>query len=119
MTVCILDSNPLTTQRTSSLLKSAGYKVRPFNRPDTFLKYVREHHPPAAIVDWGGSHAQGLQIRSRLREVSPITAVILSLKIHRGRARSMLGGNQMIRMIKEVCAKRSHRDFAEAEVLNC
>ena len=118
MTVCILDSNPLTTQRTSSLLKSAGYKVRPFKRPDTFLKYARNHHPAAAVVDWGGSDAQGLQIRSRLREVSPVTAVILSLKIHQGGARSMLGGDQLIRMIKQVCATRLHRDFAEAGVLN-
>ena len=117
MTVCIIDDDPVTKQQTSELLESAGYRVRPFDRPDTFLKYARDYHPVAAIVDLGGSHAQGLKIRARLREVSPITSVIISLKIHRG-ARSMLRGNELVKMIKQVCSPKLRRDFSESRVLN-
>lgn len=116
MTVCVIDDDPLTKQQTSDLLESAGYKVRPFDRPDTFLKYARDCHPVAAIVDLGGSHAEGLKIRARLREVSPITSVIISLKIHQG-VRSMLRGNELVKMIKQICSPKLRRDFPESQVL--
>ena len=114
VTVCLLDDNPLTAHRTSGSLKSAGYKVKAFDHPDAFLRYARDHHPTAAVVDLGGSHGKGLEIRAHLREVSPVTSVILSLKIHQDRARFVLPGDELVKMIKHICAGKSLCNFAES-----
>jgi len=81
-TICLLDQDSTTLQRKSHLLEKCGWQVRPFSSRDTFIEYARIHSPDAALVDFGGSTASGLETAARIKEVSPKTAVGIALKVH-------------------------------------
>jgi len=48
-----------------------------FRDPATFLHYARIHRPAAALVDVCMPQMSGLEVQSRLREISPSTRVII------------------------------------------
>ena len=98
--VCIFDHDRSALQARSEIFSSAGWEVRPFNDPDTFLEYARVHLPQVAVVDFGGSNADGPKVAARVKEVSPKTSVMVSLKAHRGSAREALPGTELMRMIE-------------------
>jgi CheY-like chemotaxis protein len=110
-TVCLLDSDPLTLVATSRFLSSAGWPVRPFTSPDALIDYARIHQPGVAIVYYGGPRANGLKAATRLRDVSPVTHVIITLRIHshNGRAHNRLSGSELVTLIEQHCIKRSTR----------
>jgi two-component system, LuxR family, response regulator FixJ len=48
-----------------------------FSDPEKFLDYARTHRPGVAVLDVCMPQMSGLEVQSRLREVSPSTRVIV------------------------------------------
>jgi FixJ family two-component response regulator len=59
------------------LLSSAGWNVKEFSGPEEFLVYARTHRPPIAVIDVWMPIMNGLEVQSRLRQISPSTRVII------------------------------------------
>ena len=59
------------------LLVSAGLHPEQFSDPNAFLNYVKVHRPTVAIIDVWMPLMNGLEVQSRLRELSPSTRVIM------------------------------------------
>ena len=59
------------------LFSSAGLHAETFSDPLTFLDYARVHRPPVALVDVCMPQMSGLEVQSRLREISPSTRVVI------------------------------------------
>ncbi len=109
--ICLLDDDLLQLDAKKRVLSSAGWQTRPFSDPDAFLSYARVHSPDIAILDFGGPLARGLQVRARLREVSPATRAIIALKPHRNPARDMLCEDELINLIKQYVGTSAQRLF--------
>ena len=107
--ICVLNDDPSQLESTNRVLSSAGWRTRPFTDPDAFLSYARSHSPDVAILDFEGPRRRDLQIRSRLREVSPETWTILSLKRRHSPARRMLPDHELIDLIKQYVATATRR----------
>src|SRR5262249_18406776 len=99
--ICLLDDDLSKLEAKNRVLSSAGWQTEPFTDPEAFLLYARTHFPDVAILDFGGPRARGLQVRARLREVSPATWAIVALKPHQNPARDMLSENELIDLIKQ------------------
>jgi len=56
---------------------SAGWQPEQFSDPDAFLNYVKVHRPTVAIIDVWMPLMNGLEVQSRVRELSPSTRVIM------------------------------------------
>ena len=56
---------------------SAGWRPERFSEPDAFLNYVKVHPPAVAIIDVWMPLMNGLEVQSRVRELSPSTRVIM------------------------------------------
>src|SRR5262249_24477323 len=56
---------------------SAGWHPGQFSDPDAFLDYVKVHRPAVAIIDIWMPLMNGLEVQSRVRELSPPTRVII------------------------------------------
>jgi len=61
----------------SRLLSSAGFHAKQFTDPEEFLLEIKIHRTPVAIVDVWMPKMNGLEVQSRLREISPSTRVII------------------------------------------
>ena len=59
------------------LLSSAGWQVEQFSDPEKFLEYAKIHRAPVAVIDVWMPLLNGLEVQSRLREISPSTRVII------------------------------------------
>lgn len=59
------------------LLLSADLRAETFSDPEEFLRHARTHHPAVALVDVHMPQMNGLEVQSRLREISPSTRVII------------------------------------------
>ena len=75
--VCLLDDDPSVLKGLGRLLSSADLHAETFNVPEEFLGYARTHRPAVALVDVCMPQMSGLEVQSRLREVSPSTRVII------------------------------------------
>jgi len=75
--ICLLDDDPSVLRGLNRLLMSAGWCPEQFNDPGPFLKYVKLHRPTVAIIDVWMPLMNGLEVQSRLRELSPSTRVIM------------------------------------------
>lgn len=105
--VCLLDNNRSTLRASSQVLESAGWKVEPFTQWDAFIEYARIYHPRAAVVDYGGTHAIGLEVADQLRRVFPATFLVISREVHRGRVHEMLSENELVNLINRNALGRS------------
>ena len=76
-TVCILDDDPSVLTGMSRLLSSAGFHAKQFTDPEEFLLEIKIHRTPVAIVDVWMPKMNGLEVQSRVREISPSTRVII------------------------------------------
>ena len=76
-TICVLDDNLPSLRATRRLLNSDGWDVETFTDPAAFIDYVRTHQPAVAVIDMVMPVMNGLQVQSRLRDVSPNTRVII------------------------------------------
>jgi two-component system response regulator HydG len=75
--VCLLDDDPSVLKGLSRLLRSAGWHAEQFSDPETFLFYAKTHRTPVAVIDIWMPLMNGLEVQSRLREISPSTRVII------------------------------------------
>jgi FixJ family two-component response regulator len=75
--VCLLDDDPSVLKAVGRLLSSAGWRVKQFSEPDDFLVYAKIHRVPVAVIDVWMPLMNGLEVQSRLHELSPTTRVII------------------------------------------
>ena len=75
--VCLLDDDPSVLKGLSRLLASAGWHVEQFSDPEKFLLYVKTHRSAVAVIDIWMPLMNGLEVQSRLHDVSPSTRVIV------------------------------------------
>jgi len=75
--VCLLDDDPSVLKGLSRLLTSAGWHAEEFSNPEKFLLYVKTHRTPVAVIDVWMPLMNGLDVQSRLSEISPSTRVII------------------------------------------
>jgi FixJ family two-component response regulator len=76
-TVCLLDDDPAVLKGMSRLLSAANWNVKQFSDPEKFLAYAKTHRPPIAVIEVWMPIMNGLEVQSRLREISPSTRVIV------------------------------------------
>jgi FixJ family two-component response regulator len=75
--ICLLDDDPSVLKAVGRLLSSAGWCVKEFSDPEEFLLYAKIHRVPVAVIDVWMPLMNGLEVQSRLRELSPSTRVII------------------------------------------
>jgi PleD family two-component response regulator len=117
MNVCLLNDDRSALQASVRFLSSLGCRVRPFTDPNTLLEYARNRRPETAIVSFGQSRADGLEIRARLREVSPLTSVFIPVKLHGGEVKrnDATARKELLHLIKHNAD--GHRDW-EGQFVN-
>lgn len=76
-TICLLDDDPAVLKGINRLLSAANWNVIQFSDPEKFLTYAKTHRPPIAIIDVWMPIMNGLEVQSRLAEISPSTRVII------------------------------------------
>ena len=76
-TICVLDDDPSVLKALNRLLSSAGWHTQPFSDPEQFLQYAKIHRSPVAVIDIWMPLMNGLEVQSRLRDISPSTRVIV------------------------------------------
>jgi two-component system response regulator HydG len=72
-----LDDDPSVLKGLNRLLMSAGWHPKQFSDPGEFLNYVKVHRPTVGIIDVWMPLMNGLEVQSRVRELSPSTRVII------------------------------------------
>ena len=77
LTVCLLDDDESVLKATGRLLRSAGWDVKAFTDPCAFLEYARTHSPKVVVIDIWMPIMNGLEVQTKLRDVSPTTRVIV------------------------------------------
>jgi FixJ family two-component response regulator len=75
--ICLLDDDPSVLKALARLLSSAGLRAEPFSDPERFLHYAKIHRSPVAVIDIWMPMMNGLEVQSRLHEISPSTRVIV------------------------------------------
>ena len=75
--ICLLDDDPSVLKAVGRLLSAAGWNVKPFSDAEVFLAYSQIHRVPVAVIDVWMPQMNGLEVQSRLHEISPSTRVII------------------------------------------
>jgi two-component system response regulator HydG len=75
--VCLLDDEPSVLKGLGRLFLSADLDAKAFGDPTEFLSYAQTHRPAVALIDVCMPQMSGLEVQSRLREISPSTRVII------------------------------------------
>ena len=75
--ICLLDDDPSVLKGAKRLLLSAGWIVKSFDDPHSFLDYAQSHRPKVVVLDILMPVMNGLEVESRLRNISPSTRVII------------------------------------------
>ncbi len=75
--VCLLDDDPSVLKGLGRLFASADLQAETFSDPEEFLRHVRTHRPAVVLIDVHMPQMSGLEVQSRLREISPSTRVII------------------------------------------
>ncbi len=75
--ICLLDDDASVLKAVARLLSSAGWQVKQFSDPEQFLEYAKIHRSPVAVIDVWMPLMNGLEVQSRLSEISPSTRVII------------------------------------------
>jgi CheY-like chemotaxis protein len=79
--ICLLDDDASVLRATKRLLLSEGWKVEAFSDPTSFLRYAQTDSCGVAVLDVLMPIMSGLEVQSRLRDVSPFTRVIILTSI--------------------------------------
>ena len=77
ITVCLVDDDPSVLKAAGRLLSSAGWKVEAFSDPHEFLRYAETNRPKVVVLDIVMPIMNGLEVQSRLRELSPSSRVVV------------------------------------------
>ena len=75
--ICILDDDSSVRDSIEQLLDSDELRARSFEDAEDFLSHAGRHLVPLALLDVWMSNMNGLEVQSRLHEVSPDTKVIV------------------------------------------
>jgi DNA-binding NarL/FixJ family response regulator len=75
--VVLLDDDPSVLKSVGHLLSSVDLHAELFTDPTQFLRYAQTHRPAVALVDVCMPQMSGLEVQSRLGEISPSTQVII------------------------------------------
>lgn len=75
--MCLLDDDPSVLRGLARLFESADVPAETFSGPEEFLLYARTHRPEVVLVDVHMPQMNGLEVQSRLRDISPSTRVII------------------------------------------
>ena len=73
----MLDDDRSVLKGLGRLFTSAGLHAETFSDPQKFLDYARIHRPAVALVDVCMPQMSGLEVQSRVREISPSTRIII------------------------------------------
>ena len=74
--VCLVDDDESVRKSIVRVLESAGFKVQAFSEPDAFLRHLRMHSVPVAILDIWMDHMTGMELLAHLCARSPDTRCI-------------------------------------------
>jgi FixJ family two-component response regulator len=77
ITVCLVDDDALVLRSAGRLLSGEGWRVETFCDPRAFLIYAKTHQPRVAIIDIIMPIMNGLEVQRLLRDISPLTQVIV------------------------------------------
>jgi PleD family two-component response regulator len=75
--ICLLDDDPAVLKSISRLLACDGFAVRAFSEPKNFLAYLQEHCVRLVILDIWMEGMDGLEIQTKVSEISAQTRVII------------------------------------------
>lgn len=75
--ICVLDDDSSVLNAVVRLLSLVGWRVKEFSDPEEFLLHVKLYGAAVAIVDVWMPQMNGLEVQSRLRDLSPSTQVII------------------------------------------
>jgi two-component system response regulator HydG len=75
--VCLLDDEPSVLKALRRLFSSVDLRAETFGNPNDFLSYARMHRPAVALIDVCMPQMSGLEVQSRLHDISPSTRVII------------------------------------------
>src|SRR5256885_16623069 len=74
--VCLVDDDESVRKSIVRVLGSLGFEVQAFSEPDAFLRHLRMHSVPVAILDIWMEHMTGMELLAHLCARSPATRVI-------------------------------------------
>ncbi len=74
--VCLVDDDESVRKSIVRVLESAGFKVQAFSEPDAFLRHLRIHSVPVAILDIWMDTMTGMELLAHLCARSPDTRCI-------------------------------------------
>lgn len=74
--VCLVDDDESVRKSIVRVLESAAFKVQAFSEPDAFLRYLRTHSVPVAILDIWMDNMTGMELLAHLCARSPNTRCI-------------------------------------------
>jgi FixJ family two-component response regulator len=75
--VCLVDDDPSVLKSIGRLLASDGFSVRSFDKPKSFLDYVRTNRVPVVVLDVWMEQMSGLEVQEQVSTLSPRTRVII------------------------------------------
>ena len=75
--VYVLDDDPSVLKAIGRLLASEGVQYRAFDNPDNFLASVKTDPSPVVILDVWMNGITGLELQSKLQNLSQQTRVII------------------------------------------
>jgi len=78
--VLVVDDEPQITRVLRTVLTSQGYQVRTAGEGDAALSNFSEWHPELVITDLFMPHMDGLELCRRIRAVSSVPIIVLSVK---------------------------------------
>src|SRR5712692_8901996 len=78
--VLVVDDEPQITRVLRTVLSSQGYQVRTAAEGETAMSSFSEWHPELVITDLFMPHMDGLELCRRIRAVSTVPIIVLSVK---------------------------------------
>jgi two-component system response regulator FixJ len=75
--VCLVDDDAAVLKSIGRLLASDGFSVRPFDKPTSFLTYLRTHPVSVVVLDIWMGEMNGLDVQAQIAALSPGTHVII------------------------------------------
>jgi two-component system KDP operon response regulator KdpE len=78
--VLVVDDEPQITRVLRTVLSSQGYRVRTAAEGESALSSFKEWAPELVITDLYMPHMDGLELCRRIREVSSVPIIVLSVK---------------------------------------
>src|SRR5436190_14442753 len=78
--VLVVDDEPQITRVLKTVLSSQGYQVRTAAEGESALSNFKEWSPELVITDLYMPHMDGIELCRRIREVSTVPIIVLSVK---------------------------------------